>query len=110
MPIGSGETVSIGTGNRRGRSIVIASSTLKMGDIVFKDPWLVIAPMVDRDPDIILGMHDLGSLHLYFAYREGKLYASTVRGDMTRAAPMPAPMPRGHEQRHRASPMPAITC
>jgi tetratricopeptide (TPR) repeat protein len=56
--------------------------SLKMGDIVFRDPWLVIAPMVDRDPDIILGMHDLGSLHLYFAYRDGKLYASTVGGDV----------------------------
>jgi tetratricopeptide (TPR) repeat protein len=56
--------------------------SLKMGDIVFKDPWLVIAPMVDRNPDIILGMHDLGSLHLYFAYRDGKLYASTVGGDI----------------------------
>jgi len=56
--------------------------SLKMGDIVFKDPWLVIAPMVDRNPDIILGMHNLGSLHLYFAYRDGKLYASTVGGDV----------------------------
>jgi len=55
--------------------------SLKMGDIVFKDPWLVIAPMIRSDPDIILGMHDLSSLHLYFAYREHKLYASTVRGD-----------------------------
>ena len=55
--------------------------SLKMGDIVFRDPWLVIAPMIRGDPDIILGMHDLSSLHLYFAYREHKLYASTVRGD-----------------------------
>lgn len=56
--------------------------TLKMGGIVFNDPWLVIAPMVGNDPDIILGMHDLASLHLYFAYGEQKLYASTIRGDM----------------------------
>ena len=56
---------------------------LKMGDIVFNDPWLVIAPMADNNPDIILGMHDLASLHLYFAYGEQKLYASTVRGDTT---------------------------
>ncbi len=54
---------------------------LKMGGITFKDPWLVIAPMADNNPDMILGMHDLGSLHLYFAYGEHKLYASTVRGD-----------------------------
>jgi tetratricopeptide (TPR) repeat protein len=54
---------------------------LKMGDIVFRDPWLVIAPMAANNPDIILGMHDLSSLHLYFAYREQKLYASTARGD-----------------------------
>ena len=55
--------------------------SLKMGDIVFRDPWLIIAPMINGDPDIILGMHDLSSLHLYFAYGENKLYASTVRGD-----------------------------
>jgi tetratricopeptide (TPR) repeat protein len=54
---------------------------LKMGDIVFNDPWLVIAPMAGNNPDIILGMHDLASLHLYFAYGEQKLYASTIRGD-----------------------------
>lgn len=56
-------------------------NTLRMCDVVFKDPWLVIAPVAGNNPDMILGMHDLGSLHLYFAYREGKLYASTVRGD-----------------------------
>ena len=56
---------------------------LRMGDIVFNDPWLVIAPMAGNNPDIILGMHDLASLHLYFAYGEQKLYASTVRGDTT---------------------------
>jgi tetratricopeptide (TPR) repeat protein len=55
---------------------------LKMGDIVFNDPWLVIAPMAGHDLDMILGMHDLASLHLYFAYGEQKLYASTIRGDM----------------------------
>ncbi len=54
---------------------------LKMGDIVFRDPWLVVAPMASGNPDIILGMHDLGSLHLYFAYGDHKLYASSVRGD-----------------------------
>jgi len=55
--------------------------TLRMGDIVFNDPWLVIAPMAGNNPDVILGMHDLASLHLYFAYGEHKLYASTIRGD-----------------------------
>jgi tetratricopeptide (TPR) repeat protein len=54
---------------------------LKMGDIVFNDPWLVIAPMVGNNPEIILGMHDLASLHLYFAYHEQRLYVSTARGD-----------------------------
>jgi len=54
---------------------------LKMGGIAFNDPWLVIAPMAGNNPDMILGMHDLSSLHLYFAYGEHKLYASTVRGD-----------------------------
>jgi len=55
--------------------------SLKMGGIAFKDPWLVIAPMAGNNPDMILGMHDLASLHLYFAYGEHKLYASTLRGD-----------------------------
>jgi tetratricopeptide (TPR) repeat protein/predicted aspartyl protease len=76
--------------------------SLKMGDIVFRDPWVVIAPMVRGDPDMILGMHDLSSLHLYFAYREHKLYASTVRGDNAArrladrsATPPPAIAPGG---------------
>jgi tetratricopeptide (TPR) repeat protein len=63
---------------------------LKMGGIIFRDPWLIIAPMAGNNPDVILGMHDLRSLHLYFAYGEYKLYASTVRGDeaaRTGAAP-----------------------
>jgi len=70
--------------------------SLKMGDIVFRDPWLVIAPMIAGDPDIILGMHDLGSLHLYFAYRENRLYASTVRGDVAaRSESAPPPVAQG---------------
>ena len=60
--------------------------TLKMGGIAFKDPWLVIAPMAGNNPDMILGMHDLSSLHLYFAYGEHRLYASTVRGDQAARA------------------------
>ena len=56
--------------------------SLKMGDIVFRDPWLVVAPMTGGQPDVILGMHDLSSLHLYFAYRDNKLYATTVPGDV----------------------------
>jgi tetratricopeptide (TPR) repeat protein len=54
---------------------------LRMGGIVFRDPWLVVAPVSRDGPDMILGMNDLSSLHLYFAYHENKLYASTVRGD-----------------------------
>jgi tetratricopeptide (TPR) repeat protein len=70
-------------------------STLRMGDVVFNNPWLVIAPVAGNNPDMILGMHDLGSLHLYFAYREGKLYASTVRGDAAARSGGIASVPAG---------------
>ncbi len=57
-------------------------ASLKMGDIVFDHPWLVIAPMTSSGPDMILGMHQLHGLHLYFAYGEKRLFATTARGDI----------------------------
>jgi len=65
--------------------------SLDMGGIVFNRPWLVISPMSEGGPDMILGMHQLHGLHLYFAYRAGKLYATTARGDIAaRQAANPA--------------------
>jgi tetratricopeptide (TPR) repeat protein len=56
--------------------------SLKMGDITFNNPWLTLAPMSGPGPDMILGMHHLHALHLYFAYKERKLYATSARGDI----------------------------
>lgn len=56
--------------------------SLKIGDIVFQNPWVLISHMTGNGPDMILGMHDLSSLHLYFAYGSSKLYATTARGDL----------------------------
>jgi len=53
--------------------------SLTMGDIGFANPWVMVAPMSVEGPDMILGMHHLHGLHLYFAYGEHKLYASTVK-------------------------------
>ena len=56
--------------------------TLTMGDIGFANPWVVVAPMSVEGPDMILGMHHLHGMHLYFAYGQQKLYVTTGRGDL----------------------------
>jgi len=56
--------------------------SLMMGDIGFGNPWVVLAPMSVGGPDMILGMHHLHGLHLYFAYGQHKLYVTTGRGDI----------------------------
>ncbi len=78
--------------------------SLDLGGITLANPWLTLAPMArgdasgvypgrlnsrltdrpfgETEPDLVLGMHHLRGLHLYFAYGEGKLYATTVRGDI----------------------------
>ena len=57
--------------------------SLEMEGIAFKGPWLGLYTAVSGAPDLILGMHELHGLHLYFAYGERKLYATTARGDLT---------------------------
>jgi tetratricopeptide (TPR) repeat protein len=61
--------------------------SLDLGEIAFKNPWLTLTPMVTRGTDMIIGMHQLHALHLYFAYDEKKLYASTARGDIAARQP-----------------------
>jgi len=61
--------------------------SLKIGDIVFQNPWLSISHMIGAGPDMIVGMHDLSSLHLYFAYGAGKLYATSAQGDLAALHP-----------------------
>ena len=55
---------------------------LSLGGVAIAHPWLVISPMTDKGPDMILGMRQLSGLHLYFAYGEQKLYATTATGDV----------------------------
>lgn len=56
--------------------------SVTMGDVTFNHPWLHVAPMSEHGIDIILGMHQLRGLHLYFAYDEEKLYVTSARGDL----------------------------
>lgn len=56
--------------------------SLAIGGIVIQHPWIMISPMTDQGPDMILGMHQLNGLHLYFAYGEKKLYTTTAQGDI----------------------------
>lgn len=66
--------------------------SLEMGDIGFKNPWITLAEMPNSDVDMILGMHQLHGLHLFFAYKEEKLYISSAHGDIVaRAAAGEAP-------------------
>ncbi len=65
-------------------------STLDMGGIAFKNPRITIADTADDDEDLILGMHQLHGLHLYFAYGEKKLYVTSARGDIAAAGGTPA--------------------
>jgi len=58
-------------------------SSLEMGEISFKNPWIEVADVDDESSiDMILGMHQLAALHLYFAYGEEKLYVTSARGDI----------------------------
>jgi Tfp pilus assembly protein PilF len=56
--------------------------SLEVGDIAFKNPWIMIADMADGGPDMLLGMHQLHALHLFFAYQERKLYITSAHGDI----------------------------
>ncbi len=57
-------------------------SSLEMGEITFKNPWIVVADMDGNRQDLILGMHQLHALHLFFAYKERKLYVTSAHGDI----------------------------
>jgi len=65
-------------------------SSLEMGDIGFKNPWITIEDLASETVDMVLGMHQLGALHLYFAYDEEKLYVTTARGDIAASGGAPA--------------------
>ena len=65
-------------------------SSLDMGGIAFKNPRIMIADMTDSDDDMILGMHQLHGLHLYFAYKEKNLYVTSARGDISAGGAAPA--------------------
>jgi len=65
-------------------------SSLDMGGIAFKNPRIMVADMEDRDDDLILGMHQLHGLHLYFAYKEKNLYVTSASGDIAASGGAPA--------------------
>jgi tetratricopeptide (TPR) repeat protein len=65
--------------------------SLQLGGIEFADPWLIVAPISSHGPQMILGMHQLRGLHLYFAYRRRMLYATTARGDIAARQAIAAP-------------------
>lgn len=56
--------------------------SLSIGNVTFNHPLILLSPMHGGDVDLILGMHQLHGLHLYFAYGEKKLYVTTAAGDM----------------------------
>ncbi|MFI4978899.1 MAG: aspartyl protease family protein [Nevskiales bacterium] len=91
--------------------------SLDIGGITFNGPLLNLGvdnlervnrrSLGDKAPDLILGMHQLRLLHLYIAYGEKTLYASTVQGDFlaergegdkTTTAPRPAVDPIDREE------------
>jgi len=76
--------------------------TLSIENITFKHPVLMISEdrsaqnenarraqraMRDEPHEMLLGMHQLRQLHLYFAYDEERLYATSVAGDAATAGP-----------------------
>ncbi len=81
--------------------------SMSMNGITFKHPWITLAPMAEIGTEMIIGMHHLGALHLYFAYGERKLYATSVRGDMAereaQGAAGDAPQPAATDPLARAN-------
>ena len=83
--------------------------TLQIGGITFDNPTLTLgADSIEAAnrrgstaqlPDLVLGMHQLRLLHLYIAYSEKKLYASTVADDYAAraAADHSAALPMPHQ-------------
>ena len=49
---------------------------MTLGDITVNNPKVALYPatIFGNDPDMILGMDVLRKLHIYFAFREGKMY------------------------------------
>jgi tetratricopeptide (TPR) repeat protein len=56
--------------------------SLSIGDVTFNHPMVSLAEMSRGGTDLILGMHQLHGLHLYFAYGEKKLYVTSASGDV----------------------------
>jgi Tfp pilus assembly protein PilF len=56
--------------------------SLSIGDVTFNHPMVSLAEVSRGGPDLILGMHQLHGLHLYFAYGEKKLYVTSASGDV----------------------------
>jgi tetratricopeptide (TPR) repeat protein/predicted aspartyl protease len=70
--------------------------SLQIGGITFTNPLLTLgksqiygivrAQMGVHAPQLILGMHELRMLHIYIAYRDHKLYLSSIQSDAMAAS------------------------
>lgn len=57
-------------------------SSLSIGPFSFQNPWMLFTDLnFKKRIDILLGMHQLRELHIYFAFDQKKLYVSSVAGD-----------------------------
>ena len=85
MPDSPGMQLAGSSTDERGRAHPIYRyqfSSLAMGDIAFKNPRITIADIEGEPYDMILGMHQLHALHMFFAYKERKLYVTSASGDI----------------------------
>lgn len=51
-------------------------SSLELGSLKLDDPWMIVAPSLKVD--MIIGMHQLHRFHLYFAFGQRTLYATSA--------------------------------
>jgi len=64
---------------------------LSFGDVTVKNPEVLITPAVMAD-DMIIGMDVLRKLHIYVAFKEGRIYVSPASAHITAtAAPSTSP-------------------
>jgi Tfp pilus assembly protein PilF/predicted aspartyl protease len=68
-------------------------ASLEIGGLKLDDPWMIVAPSLKVD--MIIGMHQLHRLHLYFAFAERMLYATSA--GQTADGPDPAVRTRAQD-------------
>jgi len=73
-------------------------SSLEVGDLKLDEPWMIIAPSLKVD--MIIGMHQLHRMHLYFAFSERTLYATSA--GQTGAGPDPDARTRAQDSAEKS--------